>query len=76
MHYGKVENDFVHKLFTAVENDMSLNDDFRDSFGLRKVEFYEEYCDDITEILRVKESYKIDRKKRESVKRILSSRYG
>lgn len=73
IHYGEVDNDHSFKLFNAVENDMSLSEDFRDSFAQRKVEFYEEYGDDIEKILQVKESYEHDRKRRRATKRTLSN---
>ena len=64
-HYGSVEMAFVKKLFNSIQNDMSVDDDFRESCAQRKVEFYGEYGDDIDEILSVQESYLEEQKQQE-----------
>jgi len=57
MHYGTVEDDHVLSLFNSVENDLSLSDEERNLFNQRKVEFYEEYCNDIQAVMEVRENF-------------------
>jgi len=57
MHYGSVEDEHVLSLFNSVENDLSLSDEERNLFAQRKVEFYEEYGDDIQSVMEVRESF-------------------
>jgi hypothetical protein len=64
-HYGSVEMAFVKKLFNSIQNDMSIDDDFRENCAQRKVEFYIEYGDDLDEILNVQDSYLEEQKEQE-----------
>lgn len=66
MHYGDVEMAFVNKLFSSIENDMSVGNDFHENCAQRKVEFYEEYGDDIDRIIEVQEAYRSELKKKEA----------
>ena len=76
MHYGMVESEFVNKLFISVECDMSVTEDFQELFRQRKVEFFEEFGDDIDKIIQVNEQYHAENKKKEgeSIKRRRTTR--
>lgn len=73
MHYGSVEDEHVLSLFNSVENDMSLSEEVRQLFAQRKVEFYEEYSNDIQSVIEVRESFEAQQSKQyNSSKRKLS----
>lgn len=57
---------FVDKLFEAIQHDLSLETDFRLSCAQKKVEFYEEYSNDIDEIVKIQDEFLAERKKLES----------
>lgn len=57
MHYDAIESNYVNKLFRTVESDMNVDSEFRESFAQRKVEFYEEYVDNVDEIVAVQSNY-------------------
>lgn len=72
MHYGSVEDEHVLSLFNSVENDMSLTEEVRNLFSQRKVEFYEEYGNDIQSVIEVRENFELQAKQFSSTKRKLS----
>jgi len=72
MHYGSVEDEHVLSLFNSVENDMTLTEEVRNLFAQRKVEFYEEYGNDIQSVIEVRENFEIQCKQFSSAKRKLS----
>lgn len=72
MHYGSVEDEHVLSLFNSVENDMSLSEEVRQLFSQRKVEFYEEYSNDIQSVIEVRENFEVQNKQFSSSKRKLS----
>lgn len=65
-HYGTIEMEFIDKLFGAIQNDLSLETDFRLSCAQKKVEFYEEYSNDIDEIVKIQDEFLTERKKLEA----------
>lgn len=72
MHYGSVEDDHVLSLFNSVENDLSLSDEDRGLFMQRKVEFYEEYSNDIQSVMEVRKNFEAIPSKPTPSKRKLS----
>lgn len=57
MHYGSVEDEHILSLFNSVKNDLSLSDEVRHLFAQRKVEFYEEYGNDIQSVIEVRDNF-------------------
>ena len=72
MHYGSVEDEHVLSLFNSVENDMSLTEEVRNLFAQRKVEFYDEYGNDIQSVIEVRENFETQCKQFSVSKRKLS----
>lgn len=67
--------EFVDKLFGAIQNDLSLETDFRLSCAQKKVEFYEEYSNDIDEIVKIQDEFLAERKKLETKLKDKGERY-
>ena len=65
-HYGTIEMEFVDKLFSAIRHDLSLDIDFRLSCAQKKVEFYEEYSNNIDEIVIIQDEFLAEQKKLEA----------
>ena len=55
--------EFVDKLFRSIQHDLSLDMEFRLSCAQKKVEVYEEFSDDIDEIVRIQDAYVMEQKK-------------
>merc|ERR1712013_45526 len=72
MHYGNVEDEHVLSLFNSVENDLSLTEEVRTLFAQRKVEFYEEYSNDIQSVIEVRRAFEALPNKQSTSKRKLS----
>jgi len=70
MHYGSVEDEHVLSLFTSVENDLSLTEEVRTLFAQRKVEFYEEYSNDILAVMEVRRSFEASPNKQSSKRKL------
>ena len=65
-HYGSIEIEFVKKLFDAIQNDLTLDLEFRLSCAQKKVEFYEEFADSIDDIVEAQNAYAAEQKKMEA----------
>jgi len=64
--YGEWEEERIEKVFEAVNSTESLSPEFKEHCWQRRIEIFEEECDDVSRILQTYESYQNRHKKTSS----------